>query len=177
MADIDTPRLRLAAFTASMVQALIAGDRTAAERELDARLPADYPDDRERLRWLPLQLRRLKQLPERADWMARFLVEREQRLVIGHAGFHGPPEMSGRAEIGYTVFEPHRRRGYATEACRALTEWAFGQGEPAVFLSIRPDNVPSLAVARGLGYVEVGTQDDPEDGLELVFERRVEVKA
>ncbi len=118
------------------------------------------------------QLERLRTAPGRADWSARFLVTRDDALCVGHAGFHGPPEHNGRAEIGYSVFEPYRGRGYATEACAALTRWAFEQGETSVFLSIRPDNVPSLAIARRLGYVEVGSQVDPVDGLELVFELR-----
>lgn len=173
MPDILSPRLRLVVISPQVAQALIEGDRPEAERRLGAGFPPDYPDARERESFLPRQVRRLAAMPDRSDWMARFLLLRDQAVCIGHAGFHGPPEHSGRAEIGYTVLEPYRGQGYATEACAALTDWAFGQGEETVYLSIRPDNAPSLAIARGLGYVEVGSQDDPEDGLELVFERRV----
>jgi RimJ/RimL family protein N-acetyltransferase len=170
--DIVTERMQLVLMTDAMAAALIEGDRRGAEQLLDAAIPASYPDDRELAGYLPRQRKRLREMSDRAAWTARFLVLREERECAGHAGFHGPPEHNGRAEIGYTVFEPFRGRGLATEACEALTAWAFEQGEGAVFLTIRPDNAPSLAVARKLGYVEVGTQDDPDDGLVLVFERK-----
>lgn len=171
VAEIATERLRLVPIAVDVARALVAGDVAGAERRLGARFPAGYLNERERA-FLSRQADRLEAVPQRGQWMARWLVLEATGECVGHAGFHGPPEHNGRAEIGYSVFEPYRRRGYATEACRALTEWAFEQGESSVFLSIRPDNTPSLAIARRLGYVEVGSQDDPEDGLELVFERR-----
>ena len=36
--------------------------------------------------------------------------------------------------------------------------------------SISPENVPSLNLVRKLGFVQVGTQWDDEEGEELVFE-------
>jgi RimJ/RimL family protein N-acetyltransferase len=42
-----------------------------------------------------------------------------------------------------------------------------------VRLSIAPDNVASQRVALPFGFREVGEQVDPEDGLEVVFEREV----
>ena len=35
----------------------------------------------------------------------------------------------------------------------------------------RPDNEPSLALIRRAGFVEVGSQIDEIDGLELIFEK------
>lgn len=77
--------------------------------------------------------------------------------------------MIGRAEIGYTVFTAYRGLGYAKEAAKALVQWALDQGEPKVFAAVAPDNAPSLAVIRALGFTQVGTQQDDVDGLELVF--------
>ena len=50
-------------------------------------------------------------------------------LMVGHAGFHGPPGVNGRdlpaaLELAYTVFAAYRRRGYAREAVAALLDWA-----------------------------------------------------
>jgi RimJ/RimL family protein N-acetyltransferase len=36
--------------------------------------------------------------------------------------------------------------------------------------TVRPDNEASLRIIRGAGLVHVGEQDDPEDGLELIYE-------
>ncbi len=90
--------------------------------------------------------------------------------VIGNIGFHGPPA-NGVAEIGYTVFAPYRRQGYATEAARALFDWAAGsEGVTRVRASVAPTNAASLAVVRKLGLHQVGTRTDERDGEELVFE-------
>jgi len=75
-----------------------------------------------------------------------------------------------RAEIGYTVFEKFRLRGYATEAAKALIQWARHTGERSVFASVAPTNGPSLAVLNRLGFRHVGEQMDEIDGKELVFE-------
>jgi RimJ/RimL family protein N-acetyltransferase len=96
--------------------------------------------------------------------------------MIGHIGFHGPrgvngPQKPGALEVGYTVFEPFRRRGYATEAVEAILEWAREEHGVRHFIaSVGPGNVPSLALVRRLGFRETGTQWDDEDGEELVFE-------
>jgi len=90
--------------------------------------------------------------------------------VIGHCGFHGPPKAVGRAEIGYTVFQKFRSRGYATEAAQGLIEWARLTGERKVFASVAPTNGPLLAVMNKLGFRHIGDQMDEIDGKELVFE-------
>lgn len=51
--------------------------------------------------------------------------------------------------------------------CRAADEPAVR----TVRATIGPDNLPSLALVRELGFVHVGEQWDDEDGRELVFER------
>ena len=93
------------------------------------------------------------------------------RPMAGHIGFHGPPDVVGRAEMGYTVFPPFRRQGYAMEAAKAMMEWARGRhGVTRFYLSISPENEASLAIAAKLGFRQVGEQIDEEDGLEIVFE-------
>ena len=73
-------------------------------------------------------------------------------------------------EFGYTVFTPHRRKGYAKEAAAALMGWAQEKhGIDSFVVSISPDNAPSLAVARALGFRKVASHIDPVDGLEDIF--------
>lgn len=40
----------------------------------------------------------------------------------------------------------------------------------AIHAAISPDNIPSLALIRSLGFVEMGEQWDEEDGLEIIYE-------
>jgi RimJ/RimL family protein N-acetyltransferase len=91
--------------------------------------------------------------------------------MLGHIGFHGPPDERGMAEMGYTVLPPFRRRGYALEAALGMMGWAQREHGVRLFrLSISPDNAPSLAMAVKMGFRQVGEQMDDEDGLEIVFE-------
>ena len=45
---------------------------------------------------------------------------------------------------------------------------------PNDLISIAPNNEASLAVAHSMGFSEVGSHIDKEDGLELYFERRLD---
>jgi len=168
-AAVVTPRLRLVLLTAQAIRDLLAGDRQTAERLVRLPIPAAFGGDQDRS-FLEVQLQRIQQLPEGRGWMVRLIVLRQPPTVIGSIGFHGPPALVGRAEMGYSVFPPWRRQGYAIEAVRALLEWAAQQGTRSVFLSIGPNNAASLAMARRLGFHQVGVQEDEIDGTELVFE-------
>jgi len=120
--------------------------------------------------FLKIQLDRMTSRPAGRGWCARVVVREEDDVVVGHCGFHGPPGDVGRAEIGYTILPPHRRRGYATEAAKGLIDWARAQGETVVFASVSPDNAASLAVVEKLGFRQTGVQIDEVDGEEGVFE-------
>jgi RimJ/RimL family protein N-acetyltransferase len=165
---IRTERLELVALAPEAIRGLIAGKRNEAERMLGLSLPAEFPNEGDLVGFLPIQLMRMEAEPHRREWMARLIVTKPEGAV-GHCGFHGPPDTIGRAEIGYTVFGQFRGRGYAKEAARGLVDWAFEQGEREVYATVSPSNAPSLAVVRRLGFMQVGTQEDEVDGLELVF--------
>ncbi|HSO93509.1 MAG TPA: adenylate kinase [Candidatus Dormibacteraeota bacterium] len=166
---LETARLRLLLLSPDAIRRLLAGDRQSAEQIVGLPLPSYFggPADETFLR---LQLQRIERLPAAPGWTVRLIVTRKEPAIIGSAGFHGPPALVGRAEIGYTVFPPWRGQGYATEAVRALIGWATEKGAPSVFLSISPGNQASLAIARRLDFRLVGEQEDEVDGRELVFE-------
>jgi RimJ/RimL family protein N-acetyltransferase len=111
------------------------------------------------------------------EWLVRAIVlRRAGRPMVGHAGFHGHPGVNAArlpdaVELGYTVFEPFRRQGYATEAVRGLIRWAHDERGIRRFLaSVAPANAPSLAIVAKLGFAEIGRHWDPEDGDELEFQ-------
>jgi ribosomal-protein-alanine N-acetyltransferase len=160
--------------SAEFLEASLAGDRAGMEALLGARVPDDWPEQRH----TQFFLTRLRDQPSWAPWIARALVLRGERRMLGHAGFHSAPApkyldeyLPGGIELGYTVFARDRRRGYAREAVLALME--FARREHAALTgfvaSISPTNEPSLALVRGLGFSKIADYDDPEDGLEHVF--------
>jgi ribosomal-protein-alanine N-acetyltransferase len=172
--SIRTPRLELVPLDLLAIRHLLQGHRAKAETVIGRTLPADFPSADELGGFLAIQLHRMQASPDRRDWMARLIVRSSDQELVGHCGFHGPPEVIGRAEIGYTVFPAFRGQGFAKEAAKALTDWAFEQGQQEVFASISPSNLPSLAIVRSLGFTQVGTQEDEVDGLELVFALRTD---
>ncbi len=101
----------------------------------------------------------------------------ERLIMVGQIGFHSwpdPPYLAdiapGGVEIGYVVFSPYRRLGFAREACEALIEWAFLMEQIDRFvLSISPDNIPSRQLALRMGFKVVGSQMDEVDGPEDIY--------
>jgi len=172
---VQSERLELVPLTGELLAALLEGTRADCARLGRFVLPDDWPDDHDR-RFLRFRLRQMREDGELERWLVRAIVLRnEQRPMIGHVGFHGPPGMNARkapdaVEIGYTIFPEHRRQGYATEAAVALLDWARTQGIDHFIASVGPHNEPSLALVRRLGFREVGRHWDDEDGEELEFE-------
>ncbi|MET7450740.1 GNAT family N-acetyltransferase [Streptomyces sp. NPDC005574] len=103
------------------------------------------------------------------------LVRREDGRAVGGMGFHGAPDEDGRAEIGYDLAESVRGNGYATEALRALADWALARDDvPSLFATVDRDNPPSQAVLGRAGFVRVGGDgvlEGVEEGL-LAYELR-----
>ncbi len=161
--------------TTSFVANVLAGRRDEASGELEVELPDGFPSEGEE-RFLGLRLRQMREDERFRIWCAHVIVLDGQ--MIGHAGYHGPPGVNANddpeaVEFGYRIYEPYRGRGHATEAARMLIDLAERRaGIRRFVLSVAPDNEPSLAIVRKLGFVRTGEQMDEEDGLEHVFELR-----
>jgi RimJ/RimL family protein N-acetyltransferase len=119
-------------------------------------------DDPEVMRFYPKRYTR----DEAQAWIARqvqryaedghglwLVAERESQTPVGQVGLvMQEVEGATEPEIGYLVHRPFWRRGYASEAARAVREYAFGAlGRSKVISLIRPENLPSQGVARSLG--------------------------
>ncbi|WP_341360601.1 GNAT family N-acetyltransferase [Georgenia sp. M64] len=153
--------------------ALADGDLAAARAESGLPLTGFFLTPRAVSLWR-LRLGQIREDPEAARWVARAAVLSPSGEVVGHAGFHGPPDPAGMVEIGYSIAPAYRRRGHARAAVRALLALAVADPRVrTVRASISPDNAASLATVAPLGFVRVGEQWDEDDGLELVLERPV----
>ena len=163
--------VRLVELPLDSMLALLAGDLAGASAEAGVRLTDYFIGDSSIWLW-QIRVDQIRRDPESAHWVARAVVDEESGLVIGHAGYHGPPDENGMVEVGYSVDPRYRRRGHAREMLAELIRRA--QSEPQVRIvraSISPDNVASLATIAGFGFIPVGEQWDADDGRELLFER------
>jgi [ribosomal protein S5]-alanine N-acetyltransferase len=172
VAVIRSARLELVSFSARAMRAVLSGDFATAETELGAAVPRAL---KERLGELfEARLAEVDADPSLVPWVARAIVLTDRkgvRRVVGSVGFHGAPNDSGQVEIGYHVEPAYRRRGFATEAVRALVDWAARERDVRRFrASVAPSNAPSLAIMSRLGFRQTGVRWDVIDGEQLTFE-------
>jgi ribosomal-protein-alanine N-acetyltransferase len=169
-----TERLELIPATVALCEAEARGPK-AVGQALGVRVPASWPppvfepDDVARLR------RQLERDPASSAWTLYYLVQRmagarESRELVGVAGYAGPPSAEGAVEIGYAIAGEHQRRGYATEAVRALVAGAWHQPEVLVVMATTYEALePSIGVLKKAGFTLVSRA--PATGL-LRYERR-----
>ncbi|MFJ9968665.1 GNAT family N-acetyltransferase [Streptomyces avermitilis] len=87
------------------------------------------------------------------------ITEQASGLVIGDIGCHSGVGSDRAVEIGYGIVEAWRRRGYTTEAVRALSAWLLAQpGVDEVRAETEEDHAASRGVLRNGGFRHVGTE-------------------
>jgi len=102
-----------------------------------------------------------------------FVVERAgERQIVGAAGFKGPPDGDGMVEIAYGIVPSRQGRGFATEAARALMEFAAADPRVRVLRAhTLPEPNASTRVLTKCGFVHIGGVVDPDDGPVWRWER------
>lgn len=153
--QVETDRLLLKPL-APKAAAALENDRAAAGRLMGAELPSDWPQPD----LLPLLTRQAAGSERETEFGIWLIIERAGAIVVGDAGFKGPPA-DRKAEIGYSIIPSHRRRGYATEAARALVDWAVARDDvDTLVAACATDNVASIRTLERLGFARTGIQDD-----------------
>ena len=103
--------------------------------------------------------------------------EKSTGQFVGEAGFHDlrrelTPSIEGSLEAGWALASGGQGWGYATEAMTAAIGWAEhafpGRRMTCI---IDPDNLPSVRVAKKLGFVELARTRYAESPI-TVFERQ-----
>jgi len=169
-----TARLELVPVTLPMVEAVLAGDRAAAEAVVGAALPETWPGDALIARAFHPSLDAIRADPARRLWGDSLLLPLDDggpRRVIGSVIFHGRPDEDGVAEVGYGVEESSQSKGFATEGTRACVEWALAQPEVrSVIATTFPWHAASRRVIEKLGMQQIGTREHEVFGELWVFQ-------
>lgn len=80
------------------------------------------------------------------------VVEKASRQLVGASGLSRVSDLDGEVEIEWIVTEAARGKGYATEAARAVLQYAFSQANLSrVCALVDPENAASIAIASTLG--------------------------
>ncbi|RKT84587.1 Protein N-acetyltransferase, RimJ/RimL family [Saccharopolyspora antimicrobica] len=140
-ADVITERLVLRTWTTSEATAVRDGIRSA-------HWAADFPAEGDRV------IAGL--LDQNPAWLGahghRLVVERESGSMVGSIGLFWPPN-DGVLEIGYGIVASRRGRGYATEATRALAEFALTAPDVhTVSAGVELSNPSSVRVLEKAGF-------------------------
>ena len=162
-ADLRAGSLRLVAISPAMLRVDEARDWPQLAAMLRAEVSAEWPP-RE---WEPhvyrFILAQYEEFPATEGWH-RYMVLSDglgrQRRLVGAVGAF--PKTGGEAEIGYSTLPEFQRRGLATAAARALTEWLLQQdGVAAVTACTYPPMGESIKVMERCGMRYVGDGDEP----------------
>ena len=173
-AALETPRLRLAPWSPAQLLAMLDSvERYDASSEMplaDGLREFFVSDDVS-----PAWVEQLAATPGPDPWTLGFaVIHRNDARVIGSAGFKGPPGEDGAVEIAYGIVPGYQRKGYATEAARALVAFALERVDvTSIRAHTKPENGPSGRVLANIGFQHVAEVMDPEDGLVWRWERTV----
>lgn len=108
--------------------------------------------------WLPKTLANPKAYKWCTNWE---IVLKSANMSVGGMGFNGEPNEKSEAEIGYMINEQHQNKGYATEALKLLTRWAFTQDAiKAIIVHTYADNLPSVKILSKCGFEVEGKDDE-----------------
>ncbi len=141
---------------------IIRAPLVADAAELNALVRASLPELRPWMIWAnevpPLaatraRLRRAVDEYRRGLDLTMLLISRRSGRIVGASGLHRIDWSVPRFEIGYWCGSKYTGRGYITEACAALTHFAFETlGAARVDIRMDARNAASRAVAERLGY-------------------------
>ena len=159
---IRTERLQLIPASVAALEAELHG-AAALSAVLGVTVPENWPPDLYDDGARNFILGKLRARPEQQEWWLYYFAESDGAglRVVGCGGYKGPP-VDGVVEVGYSVLEQFRRRGYASEATLALCAHAFTVPDVnAIIAETLPELTASIGVLRRCGFVFIGDGSEP----------------
>lgn len=180
MIDIQTERLDLRLVSLAGLAATAAKDRAGTRRTLGKAPPVWFDEA-----WVAeLRLKQWTDDPAYGPWSIRAIMLRASGEIVGNMNCHHVPmpfvlrgDTVVAVELGYSIFKPWRRRGFALEAIQGFAAWAATQGVRALVLSVSPENIASLGLAAKLNAEKIGSKIDEIDGPEDIYFARIDMNA
>jgi RimJ/RimL family protein N-acetyltransferase len=168
---VRTSRLELNPLSAEAIDALLQANGDLLRSLTGAEFPLPVAPPPYMAESLPLVRDRLRADSCEAEWWNWLIVRQDSREAVGSVAFAGKPDATGAVLIGYAMYPGREGQGYATEAVRAMMEWAFAQPGVKVVRALAPVwNTPAVHVAEKVGMRPVASDEDDEIGEVLVYE-------
>ena len=81
------------------------------------------------------------------------IIDKQKKLMVGDLCFKGVPNTTGEVEIGYGTYTNFQRKGFMTEAIKAISHWALSQAEVQTILAeTGKENTSSHKTLSSNGY-------------------------
>ncbi|GGF11975.1 N-acetyltransferase [Halobacillus andaensis] len=110
---------------------------------------------------LPFYVESLEEDSNHLGFGPWIIMDIDQERVIGDIGFKGIPDEEGTVEVGYHIVETERNQGYATEALKAMCNWAFENEQiSSVEAQCGKSNIPSQKVLINNGFAQTLSNRD-----------------
>ena len=170
-----TPRLTLVASSRALLTAELHKPQYFPVL-LGAVLPTDWPPgDYDRAAMIYFLEKLTEGGRDAAGWYNWYVLRKADgdtpRTLVGSAGFTGPPDAAGSAEIGYSIAADWRGQGLATELVAGLVQQAADTGLVRRLVAhALPENLASQKVLLANDFASTGTDVNGQ----LRFERAVE---
>ena len=111
-----------------------------------------------------------KRMRQEASLLLLAVVPAGTDRPVGFVAHAPKEELGGEIEIVYGIADPWAGRGYATEAARALLQYAFTRGgQHDIAGIVKPENAASARVLEKTGFVYVGDRTLPYEGVPTQF--------
>lgn len=161
---IRTNRLELVPATPQLIEAALQGPVDLGQI-LGARVPDTWPPEYLDAPAFRYTLDKLNEGRAHEGWWMYFVLLPQgpgAPWLIGTSGYKGPPDAEGSVEVGYGIVADQRRKGYATEATRALIARAFADPRVTrVIAETFPELVASQGVMANCGLKLEGDGSEP----------------
>lgn len=121
--NLETERLLLIPFTKLICQ--LVNDKNFEGLKNKGLIPGDGYPDQETLDTIPKIILNLELVNTPTGFESWLIIIKQEMKIIGDIGFKGIPNQFGEVDLGYGIIETEQRKGYAIEAAKALSNWAF----------------------------------------------------
>ena len=160
---METDRLIFREYTKNDFEALYA---ILSDPETMKHYPKPY-DEKGTMRWIDWSLENYEKYG--FGWWA--IERKDTGAFIGDCGIT-MQMIDGELlpEIGYHIHKDHWRKGFGSEAAKAVRDWAFTHRDfKSLYSYMTKENVASYMTAAAAGLRKIKEFQDPEDGLLFVY--------
>lgn len=110
------------------------------------------------------------------------LYDKDKKIIVGKAGIFNldtadNEELSSfikkndtPLELGYHIFTPYRRQGYAREACQAILTYAAASLTDTIYARVLEENRASVSLLKSLGFQLKGRSHSGSASRQCLYE-------